>query len=63
MKAKTIEQYHILGWLKKHFLMAYINIELLNRNHIKITDQNNGTAVIIYDEDGSILFENERQDT
>ena len=57
MKAKTIEQYRILEWLKKHFSTAYIDIVLLNRNHIKITDQNNDTAVIAYNKDGSIGFE------
>ena len=57
MKAKTIEQYHILEWLKKHFVVAHLNIELLNHNHIKITDKNKDTAVIVYGDDGSIFLE------
>jgi len=57
MKAKTIEQYHILEWLKKHFLMVHINVELLDRNHIKITDTNNDVAIITYNKDRSISFE------
>jgi len=56
LKAKTIEQYHILEWLKKHFVVAYLNIELLNHNHIKITDNNNETAVIVYGNDGLVSF-------
>ena len=57
MKVETIEQFHILEWLIQNFLVAYLNIELLDRHKIKITDDKRVSAFIIYTKNKSIKME------
>jgi len=56
MKANSIEQYRILQWLEQRFFTTHLEIELIDRNNIKITDENKNSAIITYSTDGTISF-------
>ena len=57
IKANTIEQYHILEWLKKNeFDLAYFEIGLMSSNQIRITDGNNQQAILTADKVGNVDY-------
>lgn len=45
MKVDTIEQFKVLEFLKSNFEMDYIELELLDRCSIKVTDPTGDTLV------------------
>ena len=56
MKAKTTEQYKILEYLKEHFYLESINIELINDITVKVTDKE-GASMEFYFKDNRVQWE------
>lgn len=48
MHCDTIAQYKVYKWIKNHFDMNYLSLELVDDNAIRITDTNDNTAMISY---------------
>lgn len=48
MKAKTIEQYKILEYIKEHFYIEKIKMELIDNTTVKVTDQEGATLNFYY---------------
>ncbi len=55
MKANTVEQFHILQWLDKNFIVELLIITFLDNKTVRIDDGVGGTAIVSY-EDGQIHF-------
>lgn len=55
MKVNTVEQYKIMEVIETIFVVSKLKIELINRNTIKIIDENNETMNFKY-EDGKVIF-------
>ena len=49
MKAKTIEQAAILGWIENHFGICDMNIEFKDAREAFVTDTNGDTLTLKYD--------------
>ena len=60
MKAKTIKQFKILQWIKERFMLETLNIELLERNLVRIIDRNNDSMYIKCDKNSSMFIDNNR---
>ena len=56
MKANTIEQYHLLQFVKEHFVAGIIQTEILAKNKIKITDANGSQGILTYKKNEAIIF-------
>jgi len=56
MKAKTIEQYKILEYLKEHFYIESIDIELIDNITVKVTDKE-GASLQFYFKDNRVQWE------
>jgi hypothetical protein len=39
MKVNTVEQYHVIEFIKQHFDMDSITVSEVNRNTLKVIDQ------------------------
>lgn len=48
IKVNTIEQFHIIQEIKKHFDMDEITLELVDKNTITVTDKNEDSITFIY---------------
>lgn len=55
MKVESVEQYKILQFIEANFMIEYLNIELIDRNTIKIEDENNDTLEFKYI-DGKVVY-------
>lgn len=55
MKVDTVEQFKILEFLKENFQLEHLKIELLNRNVIQVTDENNESMLFKY-ENGEVIW-------
>lgn len=49
MRAETIEQYHVIEYIKKNFREDKIYINLIDRCTIQVIDFNNDTILFRYD--------------
>lgn len=56
MKAKTIEQYKILEYVKEHFYIETIDIELIDDITVKVTDKE-GKTLMFYFKDNLVQWE------
>jgi|GEM_PF-1983363 len=54
IKAKTVEQYHLIKHIKEHFIENSIDVELVKSNAVRITDKFDNSAILVY-KDGNIL--------
>lgn len=55
MKVNTIEQFKVLEFLKSNFEMDCIELELLDRYSIKVTDKTGDILTFRY-ENGKIIY-------
>jgi len=55
MKANTIEQFHLLEFVKANFIEGFVQIELLTQNKIKINDLSGNAGIFTY-RNGNITF-------
>lgn len=58
MRVNTVEQYKIMQFLEANFAPGVLEIELLCRNKIGITDRVGDSAVFVYEND-EVHLENE----
>ena len=56
MKVNTVEQYKVLEFIKDKFHMADIELKLIDRNTIEVTDQNGDIMQFKYD-NGKVIYE------
>ena len=56
MKARTIEQYKILKWIKYNFAPGSVKVIFDGHNTATITDTTGATAVINCTEDGTVYL-------
>ena len=56
MKAETIEQYHVLEFIKNNFMMEAVTLELIDRYSIRLTDSK-GEQMIFKYENGAVTWE------
>lgn len=49
MKVETLEQFQCLDWIKKHFYIDDLEIEIINQNTLQIKDVNGQNAFIHWD--------------
>ena len=57
MKANTVEQYHILKWLKDNFDMECLTISFIDRCNLRIKDMNGDEAIVTYKGKRNIVLE------
>lgn len=55
MKVKTIEQFKVLEFLKANFVIEEVNLELIDRYTIKLTDKTGESMNFKYD-NGNIIY-------
>lgn len=51
MKVNTIEQYKIIQFIREHFEIDFIDIEIVNRYSLKVIDHVGDSIVFTYDKD------------
>ena len=51
LKVNTIEQFHIMRHIQENFHVEAIEIELLDRNKVKVTDSAGDSAEFTYNEE------------
>lgn len=56
MKVNTVEQYKILEYLEENFYTENLEIKLLDRNIVGITDQNGDRLIFKY-VNGKVIWE------
>lgn len=56
LHCNTVAQFKAYKWIKEHFDVNYLSLELVDDNTIKITDANDNTAKISYNKN-SITIE------
>lgn len=55
MKVETVEQFKIMEYLKQNFNINCIEIKLIDRYSIEVTDST-GEKMIFFHKDGRILY-------
>ena len=55
IKVRTIEQFKILDFLQKNFLIENLEIIIVNNNTLKITDKKKDSLIFQY-KDGEITY-------
>lgn len=51
MRVETIEQYKAMQFIKENFYLDHIELELIDRYSIGITDKNNDRMIVSYKDD------------
>ena len=54
MKVDTVEQYHVMQFIKDNFNMEYITTELIDRYTIEVEDRTGEKIKFIY-KDGQVI--------
>lgn len=56
-KARTIAEFFIFQWLEsRNFDIRYVDLEFITNHRARITDCNNDTMVVAYDEDDHYVY-------
>ena len=55
-KANTIEQYKILKFIEKNFILDDVLLKAVDRNTIKLVDINNDSLYFTLDEAGNVKY-------
>ena len=55
-KANTIEQYKILKFIEKNFIIEEVLLKAIDRNTIKLVDINNDSLYFYVDEAGNVKY-------
>lgn len=55
MKVNTVEQFKVLEFIKAHFIMEEVSLELIDRYTIKLTDKTGESMNFKYD-NGNIIY-------
>ena len=58
-KAETIEQYKILKFIEKNFIVDEVLLKAIDRNTIKLVDINNNSLYFYVDEAGNVIYREE----
>lgn len=58
-KAKTIEQYKILKFIEKNFILDEVLLKAIDRNTIKLVDINNNSLYFTLDNAGNVIYKEE----
>ena len=58
-KAKTIEQYKILKFIEKNFILDDILLKAIDRNTIKLVDIENNSLYFTLDSAGNVIYKDE----
>ena len=58
-KAKTIEQYKILKFIEKNFIVDEVLLKAVDRNTIKLVDIENNSLYFYVDEAGNVKYKEE----
>ena len=56
MKAETIEQYKILKFIEKNFIIDEVLLKAIDKNTIKLVDINNNSLYFYVDEAGNVKY-------
>jgi len=48
MKANTVEQYHILKWLRENFYLWALEVSFLDHCTVQISDEYGQEAIVTY---------------
>ena len=55
-KAETIEQYKILKFIEKNFIIEDILLKAIDKNTIKLIDVNNDSLYFTLDNAGNVIY-------
>lgn len=58
-KAETIEQYKILKFIEKNFILDEVLLKAIDRNTIKLIDINNNSLYFTLDNAGNVIYKDE----
>lgn len=58
-KAETIEQYKILKFIEKNFILDEVLLKAIDRNTIKLIDINNNSLYFTLDNAGNVIYKEE----
>ena len=58
-KAETIEQYKILKFIEKNFIIEDVLLKAIDRNTIKLVDINNNSLYFTLDNAGNVIYREE----
>ena len=56
MKAETIEQYKILKFIEKNFILDEVLLKAIDKNTIKLVDINNDSLYFTLDDKGNVIY-------
>ena len=60
-KANTIEQYKILKFIEKNFILDEVLLKAIDRNTIKLVDINNNSLYFTLDDKGNVIYREEEE--
>lgn len=58
-KAETIEQYKILKFIEKNFILDEVLLKAIDKNTIKLIDMNNDSLYFTLDNAGNVIYKDE----
>lgn len=58
-KANTIEQYKILKFIEKNFIVEEVLLKAIDKNTIKLIDINNDSLYFTLDNAGNVIYKEE----
>ncbi|MCI7442937.1 MAG: hypothetical protein MSA89_07600 [Clostridium sp.] len=58
-KANTIEQYKILKFIEKNFVIEDVLLKAIDKNTIKLIDVNNDSLYFTLDNAGNVIYRDE----
>ena len=58
-KANTIEQYKILKFIEKNFVIEEVLLKAIDKNTIKLVDINNNSLYFSLDNTGNVIYKDE----
>ena len=58
-KANTIEQYKILKFIERNFIIEDVLLKAIDKNTIKLIDVNNDSLYFTLDEAGNVIYKEE----
>lgn len=58
-KANTIEQYKILKFIEKNFILDEVLLKAIDKNTIKLVDMNNDSLYFTLDSAGNVKYKEE----
>lgn len=57
IKAETVEQYHVLQYLEKHFDLSQVKVDLVDRYCVRVTDHTGESLCFVWSDNKVVVEE------